>query len=173
MCTFSRHSSIRFEFNSNLVSVVFILFKGKFARIANTECLIIKLYIYSFYFFEVLHFVRDTWQHWSKRSMTELFFFCCCGFQRRLIRVHLPHYLKTTICTQHISWVKSLTERILSGILMTWPTPDQGLCKSPKYLNLSSSPCISFISANSSKGKNALQSCVENHASMFYEMSPV
>ena len=169
MCTFSRHSSIRFEFNSNLVSVVFILVKGKFARIANTAYLIIKLYFH-FTFSNFLHFVRDTLQHWPKISMTESFFFVV-----RLVSVFptisIPQFDNQLYMAHFLR--KSSTERILSGILMTWPTPDQSLCKSPKYLNLSSSPCISFISANSSMEKNALQSCVENYANMFYEMSPV
>ena len=35
---------------------------------------------------------------------------------------------------------------ILSGILITCPTPDHGLCNSPKYRSLNSSPCISLMS---------------------------
>lgn len=34
----------------------------------------------------------------------------------------------------------------LSGILMTCPTPDQGLWRSPRYLSRSSSPCIKRMS---------------------------
>lgn len=38
-------------------------------------------------------------------------------------------------------------KRILFGTLITCPTPCQGLCSSPTYLSLSSSPCISRISS--------------------------
>ena len=38
------------------------------------------------------------------------------------------------------------TQRILSGMLTTWPTPDHGSRRSPRYLTLNSSPCISFKS---------------------------
>ena len=37
--------------------------------------------------------------------------------------------------------------RILFGILVTWPTPCQGLCNSPTYLSRSSSPCIRRMSS--------------------------
>lgn len=58
------------------------------------------------------------------------------------ILLNFPH---GSFITVHYSCT---VERILSATLMTWLTPDHGLCESPTYLNRSSSPCISFMSAN-------------------------